>query len=222
MTKQTINLGAAANDHGGDTLRAGGAKINANFDEVYGAVDLTPAYTPGAWHCMMETQLTDSGPFGGNTAFFLPFEIVRPGTIDQLGLRVASGASGTSCQLAIYAAGSLTNLKRPTGAPVAATGGIDCSTSGFKSGDVTNVTVAPGMYWLAFNNNQAGGSIAVKTEHVQETRSARLYGTTSTPSAAGIFLSLSQGYGTWPTYAGTESFAENQGNGLPVTWIKWA
>ena len=35
MTKQTINRGSAANDGTGDNLRAGGAKINSNFDELY-------------------------------------------------------------------------------------------------------------------------------------------------------------------------------------------
>lgn len=35
MAQQTINLGATGNDGTGDTLRAGGAKINANFTELY-------------------------------------------------------------------------------------------------------------------------------------------------------------------------------------------
>ena len=35
MAKQTLGLGAAANDATGDTLRVGGDKINDNFDEIY-------------------------------------------------------------------------------------------------------------------------------------------------------------------------------------------
>lgn len=35
MAQQTINLGAAPDDGTGDTLRAGGDKINDNFDELY-------------------------------------------------------------------------------------------------------------------------------------------------------------------------------------------
>jgi len=35
MTKQTINRGSAANDGTGDNLRAGAAKVNTNFDELY-------------------------------------------------------------------------------------------------------------------------------------------------------------------------------------------
>ena len=35
MAKQSINRGTAANDGTGDNLRAGAAKINENFDELY-------------------------------------------------------------------------------------------------------------------------------------------------------------------------------------------
>ena len=35
MTKQTINRGTAANDGTGDNLRAGAAKVNENFNELY-------------------------------------------------------------------------------------------------------------------------------------------------------------------------------------------
>jgi hypothetical protein len=35
MAQQTISLGSVANDGTGDTLRAGGTKINANFTELY-------------------------------------------------------------------------------------------------------------------------------------------------------------------------------------------
>ena len=35
MAKQTVGLGSSANDGTGDTLRSGGTKLNANFDEIY-------------------------------------------------------------------------------------------------------------------------------------------------------------------------------------------
>jgi len=38
MAKQTLGLGAAANDNTGDTLRTGGDKINDNFNELYSAI----------------------------------------------------------------------------------------------------------------------------------------------------------------------------------------
>lgn len=39
MTQQNINLGAGPNTGDGDPLRTGGQKINANFTELYGAVN---------------------------------------------------------------------------------------------------------------------------------------------------------------------------------------
>ena len=38
MAKQSLGLGASANDNTGDTLRAGGDKINDNFTEIYTAI----------------------------------------------------------------------------------------------------------------------------------------------------------------------------------------
>tara|TARA_B100000085_G_scaffold280246_1_gene304841 strand:+ start:50 stop:1270 length:1221 start_codon:yes stop_codon:yes gene_type:complete len=38
MAKQTLGLGTSANDNTGDTLRAGGDKINDNFNEIYTAI----------------------------------------------------------------------------------------------------------------------------------------------------------------------------------------
>jgi hypothetical protein len=40
MTKQTINIGATANDKQGDSLRAAFQKVNANFNELYTALGL--------------------------------------------------------------------------------------------------------------------------------------------------------------------------------------
>lgn len=45
MTKQVINVGSAANDGTGDTLRAAGNKMNSNFDELYAR---TPVPAGGA------------------------------------------------------------------------------------------------------------------------------------------------------------------------------
>ena len=45
MAYQSLGVGTNANDGSGDTLRAGGAKINDNFVEVYTKFgDASPAY----------------------------------------------------------------------------------------------------------------------------------------------------------------------------------
>ena len=38
MAKSVLNVGTAANDGTGDSLRAGATKINANADELYNAL----------------------------------------------------------------------------------------------------------------------------------------------------------------------------------------
>jgi hypothetical protein len=38
MAKQSINIGTVANDGTGSNLRSGGTIVNANFDEIYGAI----------------------------------------------------------------------------------------------------------------------------------------------------------------------------------------
>ena len=43
MAKQNINVGTAANDKKGDSLRAAFQKVNANFTELYEAVGLAAA-----------------------------------------------------------------------------------------------------------------------------------------------------------------------------------
>jgi hypothetical protein len=45
MSKQTINIGSAANDGTGDPLRTAFQKCNGNFDELYVGIDLS-AYAP--------------------------------------------------------------------------------------------------------------------------------------------------------------------------------
>jgi hypothetical protein len=53
MAKQTIELGASANDNTGDRLRAGGQKVNENFDEVY-------SFT--GWQQITDTTYTVGSP----------------------------------------------------------------------------------------------------------------------------------------------------------------
>ncbi len=47
MAKQSIGLGSTADDGTGDTIRAGGDKINDNFDEIYTLLGTGTALTSG-------------------------------------------------------------------------------------------------------------------------------------------------------------------------------
>lgn len=69
MARQIVNIGSAANDNTGDTLRQAGQKINANFAEVFALLGGDSA-TLG-----VTTRVTDSGVtfFGANYNTLLGF-----------------------------------------------------------------------------------------------------------------------------------------------------
>lgn len=50
MAKQTINIGGAANDGSGDSLRDAGQKINSNFTELYNTTGLDTSFTQAAFN----------------------------------------------------------------------------------------------------------------------------------------------------------------------------
>ena len=82
MSKQALNIGSAPNDNTGDTLRAGGDKINDNFTEIYAAlgngadiqIDVTNAgvgqvlkYTGTSFIASDYTSLTAALDVNGNS-----------------------------------------------------------------------------------------------------------------------------------------------------------
>lgn len=58
MTKQTINVGATANDKKGDSLRAAFQKVNANFTELYSST-YVPA-VPLNWNGTAPTTVAEA------------------------------------------------------------------------------------------------------------------------------------------------------------------
>ena len=59
MAKQSINVGTAANDKKGDSLRAAFQKVNANFTELYEAVGLAATGQDTALTFLGSTLSTD-------------------------------------------------------------------------------------------------------------------------------------------------------------------
>jgi hypothetical protein len=89
MAQELINIGAAPNDHTGDSLRAGGGKINDNFTELYGdrAIPMatSQAFAGGEFcniHASAGAKIRkanatdDTKPANG----FVPAAIANPGT----------------------------------------------------------------------------------------------------------------------------------------------
>lgn len=147
MAKQTINIGSVADDGTGDTIRAGGDKINDNFDELYDRFPV-PANDAEVW-------LTGLGMQGANGSrnmvagevHYVPALILSSFTIDELLFRVSTTASGQNLQHAIYASNS-DNL--PTGAPLVTAGAVSIASGGNKSIALSaDLALTPGVYWIA-------------------------------------------------------------------------
>ena len=66
MTKQTINRGTAANDGTGDNLRAGAAKINENFDELYNVLGDGTTLLSGDYITTSSTSIITNKTIDGN------------------------------------------------------------------------------------------------------------------------------------------------------------
>ena len=66
MTKQTINRGIAANDGTGDNLRAGAAKINENFDELYSVLGDGTTLLSGDYITTQSSSILTNKTIDGN------------------------------------------------------------------------------------------------------------------------------------------------------------
>jgi hypothetical protein len=158
MAKQSINLGAAANDGKGDPLRTAFGKVNANFDELFAR---TPAlYRPnraGAWY-PINTGAFDAGIGGvSDGLLWTPFLIATALRIDAL-LTTISGTSSTGAiRLYIYASGT---DGYPGGAPLAATGELSAAVAQAVMGVLNPVTLQPGLYWFAVHYKDANIAVA--------------------------------------------------------------
>ena len=67
MTKQTINRGGAANDGTGDNLRAGAAKVNENFDELYTVLGDGTTLQPGDYITTSSTSIITNKTIDGSS-----------------------------------------------------------------------------------------------------------------------------------------------------------
>jgi hypothetical protein len=91
-----------------------------------------------------------------NRAQYLPRRVQTSITIDQILFEVTTAVASCNGRVAIYAA---TNDYQPTGAPLADTGAIDCSTTGIKTTTLaTPLVLSPGLY-LIWENYSTGNPV---------------------------------------------------------------
>jgi len=85
MAKQTINIGASANDNTGNPIRVGGDMINDNFTELYGVAGWgfysDSLATPTITVTTSFTQITIDKLGASTNESYLPYEIRGSGTL---------------------------------------------------------------------------------------------------------------------------------------------
>ena len=105
MAKQTVGLGSSANDGTGDTLRSGGTKLNANFDEIY--AEFGDGTTLASGNTSGDILVADGTKFS-NVTTSGDINISNTGAIN---LRTQSATNGQELSIAAGSAPSSTSSK---------------------------------------------------------------------------------------------------------------
>lgn len=182
-----------------------------------------PGYIAGNWYCPPGYTTAVGSAIPVDSIRLLPFTITKPITVAQLAARVSTISAAGNFQLAVYAHNPATG--RPTGAALCSTANMSTGSAAAVSAAVTPVTLSPGTYWMALNqdnsvaiyqtmNNATGLASAI-------VGSATLGNVTSTTSNVAFSLSVAQAFGTWPNLT-AGSFVEAIGNINALVFMKAA
>ena len=158
MAKQTINIGSAANDGTGSSLRAGGDLINDNFNEIYTALGDGSTLSSGFVTAASTTTFTNKTLDLGGTGNTVTGSLAEFNTALQGDSFVSLTGSET-----------LTNktLTTPTIAEIDATGDftIDATTDIVLDADGADVILKDaGTEFGRFTNNSTDFEIKVSTQ----------------------------------------------------------
>ena len=150
MTREVLN--------NGETGLSFRNKLNSNFTQLYAGSVALPV--SGRWVAACTGGVTlQAGQNSSASLWLYPFIITEATTISDLGMRVATASAGVNGMLGIYAHSTTTG--DATGTAVASVVGISMAATGTVSGALaSNVTLQPGLYWVAF---QASGATAAAT-----------------------------------------------------------
>jgi len=174
---------------------------------------VSPDPVSGRWVSTLEAGAIGTPQNGSASMWLYPFVIRKATTISALGTRVVTTSAGGNVMLAVYAHDAATG--RPIGAPLTSVGGLTTAAALAISGTLaTNLTLAPGIYWVAF---QADNSTATCISHLsasitnlaylgQITSLALLF---SGGSASATYLSMTNTYASgFPTLTTSSSYTE--------------
>ena len=156
-------------------------------------------------------QITGSTSPGIDNLRAARIVIPRAETVDRFGIDVNGAAAGAVCRLGLYTSAA-------NGYPsslVGDSGQIDISTVTFKS-VTTSLSLAPGIYWLAFLGGTAGGNLRALSNSL-------MFGHQGSASSQGALgISVAQSYGALPaTFPAGASQNASAGN-LPLALVRFA
>jgi hypothetical protein len=113
-----------------------------------------PLLVTGLRVCPFAITATATTTLGmtNNTSYWIPFAVNRRTTVSAISINVSTAANNTSETVGIYNL-NLTNLYPNT---LLASVTLDTSTTGLKTGTLaTEITLTPGIYWIALASNGA-------------------------------------------------------------------
>jgi hypothetical protein len=171
---------------------------------------LQPAFISGRWYLPAFAQVASGSGLTANRMVFVPFILLQPMTITDIGVRIISASSGTNVSEGIYASNGATG--RPTGAPLLYTGSLSSATAAdvdgpLSAGSGSNVTLAAGIYW--YGTNADNSLVSCQAWAVPSIWMSSLFGSTSQnnldsgPSTVGLAVYAAQTFGTWPNVTST-------------------
>lgn len=181
-----------------------------------------PGYIAGNWYAPVSASLAAAAvaPSAGSIRL-LPFTISKPIRVQALGVRVTTASASGNFQLAIYANNATTG--RPTGTALCSTASLSTTSVGAVSGAVTQVTLAPGTYWMAVNQDNAAAGYqtlaATASFYGMAIGSATLANITSGAASNNIALAVTQTFGTWPDLT-AGSFTETMTTANAVVFLQ--
>ena len=96
MAKQVINIGTIDDDGTGDTIRAGGDKINDNFTELYGLIwnETTVNLASAGWSASAQTETISGLTASSDVLVFPPVD--RTAYLAYGAAQISATATGTN------------------------------------------------------------------------------------------------------------------------------
>ena len=175
MAKQALGLGTIANDNTGDTLRAGGDKINDNFSELYSALGNGTTLTVNVTNPAAGQVLR----YNGST--FLPSDYTNlTAALDVNGNSIISSSNG-NINIAPNGTGNLTlGVGSITSTFSGTDGSIDLPTTVKYKNEYTSLAAAPaaatytGYFFTVDGDDKPYVNINITAGGVGDTRAALL------------------------------------------------